>query len=77
MLLSTSLPGSAHKLQAMRRPRMMEKVLEAMPEKFSYTEFVSHAENDSVPSTTAKRWLRNLQKKKLIEKQDDKYIKIG
>ena len=77
LLLSTSLPGSAHKLQAMRRPRMMEKILEAMPEKFSYTEFVSSAEINEVSHSTAKRWLRNLQKKQLIEKQEDGYIKLG
>ena len=76
LLLSTSLPGSAHKLQAMRRPRLMEKVLDAMAEKFSYTEFVEKAQTYEVSLRTAQRWLKNLKKKQFIEKQEDKYIKL-
>ena len=74
--LSTSLPGSAHKQQAMRRPRMMGKVLEIMPEKFSYTEFVEKAQTYEVSLRTGQRWLKNLLKKQFIEKQEDKYIKL-
>ena len=76
LLLSSSLPGSEHRLQALRRPRLMELVLGEMPEKFSYTDFVEVSEANNVPRTTAKRWLRNLQKKNFIEKQEDGYIKV-
>ena len=60
----------------MRRPRMMEKVLDAMTEKFSYTEFIKKAQTYEVSPRTAKRWLKSLRKKQLIEKQEDIYIKL-
>ena len=75
LLLSTSLPASDSRLQEMHRPRLIELVLDSLPEKFSYTEYMDATQEHDVPETTAKRWLRNLQKKQLVEKQEDGYRK--
>ena len=75
LLLSTSLPASDNRLQEMHRPRLIELVLDSLPEKFSYTEYMDATQEHDVPESTAKRWLKNLQKKQLVEKQEDGYRK--
>ena len=60
---------------AMRRPRLIEKILEAVLEKFSYTKFIEIAKTNEVPLSTSKRWLKKPRNKQLIEKQGNIYTK--
>lgn len=76
-LLSTSLPVSKQAPVAMHNPHRMEDVLNSLPSKFSYMEFVHQAMEQGVSEASGKRWIRKAIKLQFIVKEGNTYIKIS
>ena len=75
LLLSSSLPDSVRPLVPLKQPRQLEALLDALPEKFSYTDFVTLATQNQISLSTSKRMLRRAVESQLIEKEKDGYRK--
>ena len=75
LLLCTSLPDSDRPAPALRKARLLEQVLEVLPRKFSYTEFVETAMTFEISLSTAKRMLKRAQESQIVVKQKDMYRK--
>ena len=75
LLLSSSLPDSARPVQPLQKPHKLESLLAALPEKFSYSEFMSQAADLQCSQSTCKRMLRRALASQLVEKEEDGYRK--
>ena len=75
LLLSSTLPDSARPVVALQRPHRIAVVLESLPEKFSYKQFVSAAVPAGIPLSSAKRILRKAVQSELLVKEEDGYRK--
>ncbi len=74
-LLSTSLPATLQKPALMQRPNLLQQLLDMLPAKFSYTEFMDAVERQGTPPTTGKRWLKKCVALKLLLKEENSYRK--
>ncbi len=76
LLLSSSLPDSARPVAPLKQPHKLEALLIALPEKFSYTEFITLATKNHFSLSTSKRMLHRAINAQLIEKEEDGYRKV-
>ena len=75
LLLSSTLPDSARPVVALQRPHRIAVVLESLPAKFSYKQFVDAAVPAGIPLSSAKRILRKAVQSELLVKEEDGYRK--
>lgn len=75
LLLCTSLPDSLQKPVPMHRFYRMDETLAALPPRFSFSEFVTKAQEMGVSRSTAKRMLKNAVKRQVVDKEDNSYSK--
>lgn len=75
LLLSTSIPQTTSKPRRMHPFHRLEKILEQLKKRFSFTQFMDAAAQVEIPETTAKRLLKLALKNQIIVKEKDIYIK--
>lgn len=75
-LLSTSLPESKCAPAPMHRYFRLPALLEELPDRFLFSDFVNKACEQDISLSTAKRMLKKAIEQKVLEKEDNAYIKL-
>jgi len=75
LLLSTSLPAHPIKAQPLRNFFKIRLILENLNDTFSFSEFVEFGNKLGLSISTLKRYLKKSIKYKLIDKEENNYIK--
>lgn len=75
LLLSTSLPGDRQKPRPLQAFYRIRPVLNELGKYFTYSEFVGKAGRHGVSVSAAKRLLKKLLAIKVLDKEEDKYVK--
>lgn len=75
LLLSTSLPDTNLPPVSMHRFHRGEDILDTLPRKFTYTDFLNSAQELGVSESTGKRLLKKSLHAQLVVKEDDSYRK--
>lgn len=75
LLLSTSLPDSQQPPVAMHRFYRLDEMLAALPDTFSYSDFLTRAQKLKVSRSSAKRLLKNAVGLQYVDKENDMYSK--
>lgn len=75
LLLSTSLPKTIFKPRRMHPYHRFEKILSHLKRRFSYTDYMKAADEESIPEATAKRLLKKGVETHFIVKEKDTYRK--
>lgn len=75
LLISTSTPQTTSKPRRMHPFHRLEKILEQLKPRFTYSEYMEAAAHIGIPESTAKRLLKLSVKRQIIGKQKDNYIK--
>ena len=75
LLLSTSLPKTVYKPRRMHPYHRLETILSHLKRSFSYTDYMSAAQEENIPDSTAKRLLKKGVEMQFIKKEKDIYRK--